>query len=277
MISMHHSPARSVAVRTGVAALIVVVLSGAVPAGAQPAPVVRPEARSHFEQGLRLYRAKAFRAAAGEFEVTYKLDPNRDVLYVWAQALRLAGDCAAAVALYERFLAAGPPKRESEVARTNMARCQPAPTPGTGGERSAPPASPTESAGAVPPTSPPSPTTTATNNPPPALSAPTVSLPPPAAGVVVAPMSPAAEPRTFSSRSKLLNRLLLGSGTAAVAVGGAFYLSARSERDAGRAAMSYPELEQHAENARYRDRVAWGALAVGSTLIVAGIVHYVLR
>lgn len=257
---MRRSPARDAAGPRAVAAFVILALLGPPAVAAEPVPRagprVRAEAQGHLDRGLDLYRAKSFPAAAKEFEVTYQLDPNRDVLYVWAQALRLAGDCPAAVRLYERFLAAGPPAPEAELARTNLARCQSVSAP--------PPGTPSASAG---PTERPNPT------PPLAVPPAPASAPP----GVVAPLTPAETTRDFSPRGRLMNRVLLGGGVASAALGSAFYISARSERNAAEQAMTYAEVEQHADSARFRQRLAWGAVAVGATLIVAGVVHYLLR
>ncbi|HET6281775.1 MAG TPA: hypothetical protein VFH73_12435 [Polyangia bacterium] len=259
--------------KAGVIALTVVALSWSLPAGGQPAPMVRPDAQTHLDRGLRFYRAKSFKAAAREFEATYKLDPNRDVLYVWAQALRLGGDCAGAVTQYERFLAAGPPKRESELARMNMARCQPGTVTPNAGEPGPAPASPSEAGTSGSATSAPQATSISNPTPPVGIATPAAPGPP---TVSLEPVPP-VPPRRFSPRATLVSRILLGGGVVAAAAGGAFYLSARSERDAGQRAATYADLEQHAATAHSRDRMAWGAWAVGSTLIVVAIVQYTLR
>ena len=265
----------SIAGRACVVALVLVALSWSLPARAEPAPVVRPDAQTHLDRGLRLYRAKSFKAAAREFEATYKLDPNRDVLYVWAQALRLGGDCAGAVTQYERFLAAAPPKRESELARMNMARCQPGTVPGSAGETGATPAAPSASDPAAPGGATSTTPATPVAAPAPAPGVAPLAVPGPP-GLVLEPVS-SVPPRRLSSRGTLINRLLLGAGAVAAVAGGAFYLSAHSERNAGQHAPTYAELEQHAQNARSRERLAWSSWAVGSTLIVTAIVQYLLR
>src|SRR5260370_363537 len=107
------------------------------PAGARAEvrPPVRAPAKARMDGGLRLSEAHQFAAAAAEFEATYALDPRRDVLYVWAQALRLGGQCAKALPLYQQFLDAAPPRAEAERARANLTRCRaelaaaPAPPP----------------------------------------------------------------------------------------------------------------------------------------------------
>jgi hypothetical protein len=155
----------------------------------------------------------------------------------------------------------------------NMARCQPGTVPGSAGEPVAPPAPASESGASV--SAPAAPQGTLTISPAPVVGVAPLAAPGPP-GVALEPM-PQAQPRHLSSGGTLINRLLLGGGAVAVVAGGAFYLSARSERDAGQHAATYAELEQHADNARARGRMAWGSWAVGSTLIVAAVVQYLLR
>jgi hypothetical protein len=91
------------------------------PAQAQPPGA---ESQGHFDQGMALYAARDFRAAARELEAAYAIEPRREILFAQAQATRLAGDCAAAVPLYQRFLATGPPQQQIEATRIAMTRCQ---------------------------------------------------------------------------------------------------------------------------------------------------------
>jgi len=93
---------------------------------AQQPPALTPEAQPHLARALKHYDAKEYAKAAAAIEATYAIDPNSDLLYMWAQSVRLTGDCAAAVPLYERYLATRPAPAEAERAQTNLARCEPA-------------------------------------------------------------------------------------------------------------------------------------------------------
>jgi tetratricopeptide (TPR) repeat protein len=223
------------------------------------APAVRGQAKAHLDRGLALYQSRAFAAAAAEFEATYVLEPHRDVMYVWAQALRLAGQCALALELYQRFLATDPPRREAERARSNRTRCVPAVT------ASPVPPTPVETVGPAVGVAPP-PATDAPSSPP-GVSVDLSARPPPPSPF------PAPAPRHLDR----LDKILLGSGVVAAAIGGGFYLSARSEHGAARTATSYPALQQHADAAQTRERLGWAALAAGSGLLIAGLLRYALR
>jgi hypothetical protein len=82
-----------------------------------------PEARVHYDEGLRLYGDHAFAAAIRELEAGFALEPRREFLFAEAQAYRLAGDCARAIPLYERFLGSGPSPLQVDATRLALDRC----------------------------------------------------------------------------------------------------------------------------------------------------------
>jgi hypothetical protein len=102
--------------------MVTVGLSGRA-AAQEPAPM-GAEARGHFDQGMALYAARDFRAAARELEAAYALEPRREILFAQAQATRLAEDCPAALPLYQRFLDTQPPAQQIEATRIAVTRCQ---------------------------------------------------------------------------------------------------------------------------------------------------------
>lgn len=87
------------------------------------------EARARYDEGLRLYGDHDFTAAIREFEAGFALEPRREFLFGEAQAYRLAGDCARAVPLYERFLGSGPSALQVEATRLALDRCARRPAP----------------------------------------------------------------------------------------------------------------------------------------------------
>ena len=119
---------------------------------AAPAAVPVPmtsEARAHYDQGLRLYGDRDFPAAIREFEAGFALEPRREFLFGEAQAYRLAGDCARAVPLYERFLGSGPSPLQVDATRLALDRCArrpatvaPEPKPAVVAPPNAPPSAP---------------------------------------------------------------------------------------------------------------------------------------
>ena len=102
---------------------------------------MRPEAKVRYDEAMALYAAHQYRAAILAFEAAYALDPRREILFGQAQATRLAGDCAAALPLYERFLATNPPPQQVAATRIAVARCAAAASTAQGPPRApAPPA-----------------------------------------------------------------------------------------------------------------------------------------
>ena len=81
------------------------------------------EARAHYDRGLALFQAKDYAGATRELEAGYALEPRREFLFAEAQARRLAGDCRAAVPLYQRFLASGPPAVQVNATHIALGRC----------------------------------------------------------------------------------------------------------------------------------------------------------
>jgi hypothetical protein len=104
-----------------------VVLVGALagrPAGAADlVPPLPTDVRAHYEAAMEHYAAKEYEAALRELAVAYAAEPRREILFAQAQATRLAGDCAGALPLYEKFLATAPPARQVEATRIAVARC----------------------------------------------------------------------------------------------------------------------------------------------------------
>jgi tetratricopeptide (TPR) repeat protein len=85
---------------------------------------MQPQARVWYDEAMALYAARDYRAAVSALEAAYAIDPRREILFAQAQATRLAGDCPAALALYQRFLATQPPAAQVEATRIAVARCE---------------------------------------------------------------------------------------------------------------------------------------------------------
>jgi tetratricopeptide (TPR) repeat protein len=114
----------------------------AVPMPAEPSPA------ESLELGLAAYGRGEYHEAAKHFERSYAQQPELATLYAWAQALRSAGDCTAAIELYQRFLDAGARDDSRAAALANQQRCRetldatPEPPPPRPLERPAAPALP---------------------------------------------------------------------------------------------------------------------------------------
>lgn len=97
-------------------------------------------------------RAGDYAGAAAAFERGYAETGDPALLFGEAQALRRAGDCRAAIAVFERFIATDPPRADVDAASDAIAACR-----GILGPVVAPPLDPTPPR--EPPTPPPEPTT----------------------------------------------------------------------------------------------------------------------
>ncbi|HEX2660517.1 MAG TPA: hypothetical protein VHU40_19685 [Polyangia bacterium] len=112
-----------------IALLSVATVAGAEPAsdpppetGGEPAPM-NAAAKERYDKGLALYGQREFRAAIDAFEEGFAIEPRREFLFAEAQAYRLAGDCAHAVPLFDRFLATQPSPIQIDATRMALDRC----------------------------------------------------------------------------------------------------------------------------------------------------------
>jgi tetratricopeptide (TPR) repeat protein len=91
---------------------------------ARAEPPAKSEANSHLQAALSSYAQRQYEAAITEFRAAYELDPRREILFAWAQAERLSGDCPSAVLLYRKFLGTHPSEAEEAAARLNLKKCE---------------------------------------------------------------------------------------------------------------------------------------------------------
>jgi hypothetical protein len=68
----------------------------------QTAPM-KIEAEKHFNLALKRYQEENYRGAADSLAKAHGIEPRKDILFAWAQAERLAGDCVKATVLYHRL------------------------------------------------------------------------------------------------------------------------------------------------------------------------------
>ncbi|HEY0253169.1 MAG TPA: hypothetical protein VGC41_16660 [Kofleriaceae bacterium] len=95
----------------------------------QLADSLHVEARPHFVAGFKAFTAKDYKTARSELSIAYKLDPEVPLLYVWAQAERLDGNCTRAVELYQKYLYSDINKAQADAARNWIKECGGAPKP----------------------------------------------------------------------------------------------------------------------------------------------------
>lgn len=80
-------------------------------------------AKERVAKGLEFYQAGNYDAAIVEFKAAYAAAPSSTMLYPWAQAERLRGNCRDAIDLYQRFIDSGPPQKAIEAAQQNRQEC----------------------------------------------------------------------------------------------------------------------------------------------------------
>ena len=235
---------------------------------AEPALAVK----QRIDEALRLYGEKNFAAAAAAIEAAFALQPRSDLLYMWAQARRLAGDCVGAIEIYRRFLASAPAESEADKARKNIARCAELSKPPAerADEKAIPTAGPSGTA-AVGPSSVPGGESGGHQSVPqasPRIVASQGVLPPPRV-VEVAPSRP-----WFADKGAHV--LALGGLVAGAGATG-FYLSARSAKDDAAGAGTYSEAVSGGNRISERQTVAVLATGVAAGLLIAAIIKYAVH
>lgn len=120
---------------TSVSTAVVLVLAPVASAAPAPAsasaesttadePAALPTTKERVARGLEYYEAGNFDRAIEEFQVAYAASASPTILFPWAQAERRRGNCREAIALYQRFIDAGPPPKQVEAATMNRDECQ---------------------------------------------------------------------------------------------------------------------------------------------------------
>jgi tetratricopeptide (TPR) repeat protein len=95
-------------------------VSAAGPAGPQ---LENPTAREHFQRAQAHFDDGDYAAAVPELKAAYALDPDPMLLYAWAQAERLSGNCPKAVELYRRYLGTDPAPEQVRLTEANLLDC----------------------------------------------------------------------------------------------------------------------------------------------------------
>lgn len=194
-----------------------------------------------YDRGVAAYQQHDYEAAVTAFHDAYELDPRPEILFAWAQAERLGGDCAHAVIHYRKFLDGHPPAVQAKAAQGPLERC----------ERvlaTAPPPVPPAEAPVEPGPAPAPPAVVLTETPPP---------------------PPKAERHFYQDG---LGDVLVGAGVAAAIAGGVLIATAGSPDDA----RTYDDFQMRRDTALSHQR--WGAIALGAgaALFVGGVTHWVI-
>ena len=230
---------------------------------AASAPALRGKARAEFDRGLAAYRRGDYRAAARALSRGYALQPDAAFLFPWAQALRLAGDCAAAVPLYRKVLATVATADDRRSVQRLIDECHtdetlPPPTAET-------PAPEPESTTATPPTPAPP--------PPESASTPAPIAPAPGPPAAIGISSPAPRRPWYGDG---WTATLTAAGTVAVGVGAGFLIAGKVADSDATSAGTLGSFAADSHNATIRYRIGAVALGVGGALVAAAVVHSLL-
>lgn len=241
-LSVHAgAPARRQEVRTIAAVLIAALASSTASAAPRTAP-----AKAAFERGVVAYQRGDFAAAAEALGTSFKLEPDVETLFAWAQAERQQDNCTRAIELFDRLLTFELPPENKKVVRSKIEECrqilaakQPPPEPVV--------------EPAPPPAPPPRPVPIRRDPPPPKPSAGTPWWQDP------------------------LGDTLAGAGLIGLGVGGYYLLSAReAARDADET-TDYNQFGPLDDRAKSHGRIGVIVSIAGGALLVGGIIRYATR
>lgn len=218
-----------------------------------------PEAQAYYDRGLELFRARDYAGAVHALEQGFAVEPRREFLFAEAQALRLAGECARAIPLYQQFIDTEPQPLQAQAARLGIDRCAPERAPPAKDPAPAPPAA----TGVMGP----GPTTReADPGGQPRSAAPGVSLAAPPRDQPPPPKEPSdwwRDPWALSAA---------GAGVVALGVGVAALVASERAADEAQSprTTSYREFDRLWSQAAERRTIAAVALATGAGLLAAG-------
>src|SRR5262249_3278052 len=81
-------------------------------------------AKERYDRGVAAFQRHDYEAAVSAFRDAYELDPRPEILFAWAQAERLGGDCPPAGIHYRKFLDRHPPPGQAKAAQGPLERCE---------------------------------------------------------------------------------------------------------------------------------------------------------
>jgi len=242
---------------------VLFVVAGAATSARADGRGMKPEARVHYERGLKLYEHHQYDDAIGELRAGLAIDPQPDLLYALGQAERRRGHCDRAVEYYQSCLALVKDPVAAAAVKVQIERCNVA--QGDNKEEAEQLPGPDPFAPGAPQPAEPAPAQ-------PAPPAPALQAPPPVQAP--APTTVASSPPHRKRWQRdALGLSLVGVGVAVAATGGALFGVAESRLDA--AAASYQDYAD-ARSAPILRAVGIGGLGFGGVLVVIGVVRLAL-
>jgi tetratricopeptide (TPR) repeat protein len=242
--------------RTVIALLLL--LSG--PALAQREPRLPERAARHLKAGIEAFERRDYDRAVEEFRAAYELAPEGRLLYSWAQAERLRGNCEEATRLYRKFLEGNTTLAQREATRAGLERCA------------------RESAHPSPPL--PSEPERDEIEPVSAETLPPEPERPPRPAVRPRREAPAPDKEHDDGAgwyTDPLGAALLTTGGLCLAIGVGYTLAARQSRDAAETATQREEFTRLLDQANERRTIGTAGLIAGAAFTSGAVIRYVLR
>jgi tetratricopeptide (TPR) repeat protein len=82
------------------------------------------EAKAAFDRGVAAYTKGDYAAASDSLEKSFRLEPDPETLFAWAQAERKLSRCEKAIKLYERLLKFEVPAENRQAIQANLDDCK---------------------------------------------------------------------------------------------------------------------------------------------------------
>jgi tetratricopeptide (TPR) repeat protein len=210
-------------------------------------------AKKEFAKGVAAYQKGDFAAASTALGKSYKLEPDTETLFAWAQSERQQNKCESAIDLYNQLLAKDMPAENKDAVRSKLDECRAIIAAKTVEK----PVEPPKKVEPVPKVEP----IAQEPAPIPAREEPTPQL-------VV------KETRRPWYKDPIGNSLTI-AGVVSLGAGGYFLYSAKQAEDKSKENDSVFEEQQ--DKAESRGRLGVVFTVAGGVLIVSGIVRYVTR
>jgi tetratricopeptide (TPR) repeat protein len=241
--------------RPEVSAWLAVLAVLALAAPAVAAPKGGP-AKVAFDRGVAAYQKGDFAAASEALGTSFKLEPDAETLFAWAQAERQLDHCDRAIELFEKLLTFDLPAENKKVIVGKIEECRALLPPKPAKQPEKQPEQPPEPQPERPPEAQPE---------------------PPLAGGT-APVSadrPPSGPEGSPWWKDPLGGALVAGGVVGLGVGSYYLVEAKKEEDASRQRDS--DFKDHDERAQRYSKIGVASLVVGGALVAGGVVRYMTR
>jgi len=221
------------------AALAVLALAAPVAAAPKSGP-----SKAAFDRGVAAYQKGDFAVASEALAVSFKLEPDAETLFAWAQAERQLEHCDKAIELFEKLLGFDLPAENKQAIQTKIEECR-ALLPAKQPEKQPEPQ-------------------------------PELQPEPPVGDDAKLPVErPLPGPEGSPWWKDPIGGALVGGGVVGLVAGGVFLASAsQAEQDSRKLDSDFQEKDDLAQS---RGRIGVISLIAGGALVAGGVVRYMTR